>query len=86
MGINGKIINSNVDPHIVAQLLASMRGNRAQLAKCVNDLEIMRKRTNWTEQDWEYVYSIHRQCDRLRDMIEECRGALREAGVDVGNV
>jgi len=75
--------HKSLDPHYVAQILAAIRGNRAQLAKCVADLEKLRQRTVWTERDWQQCYAIHRQADRLRDLISEGREILIEAGIDI---
>jgi len=83
MSINGKVTGSNVDPHVVAQMLASLRGNRAQLAKLSNDLEILRERAEWNTDDWEKVFALNRQIDRVRELIRQGKIMLKAAGVDI---
>jgi len=79
----GKITKENVDPHHVGQLLASLRGNKAQRERILKDLTIMRKRANWTDLDWRTVLSLHSQLDTITAQIEHLRESIKEAGVEI---
>jgi len=81
--INGQFTRDNVDPHFIGQLLAALRGSRAQRKRILDDLNIMRRRPNWTELDWQTVNSLHRQLDTVNKQIEATREALERAGAHV---